>query len=150
MAEYKEPHNLFSFKYPANWEQRDPPNASVAVSFSDPEPHFQFLDNVNVGYRQLPSEPNVDDVVTASIASLGKQFEEFKLVDNSKVEVDGVPGRQLIYTGKRGPVQLEIHQVFVIDHRKFYTLAVGTSLERYDQMKPTIEKMMNSFRLGER
>ena len=122
----------------------------MAVSFTDPEPHFQFLDNLNVGYRQLSSEPNVDDAVTASIGSVNKQFQEFKLIDNSKVEIDGIAGRQLIYTGKRGTVTIEIHQVFVINHRKFYTLAVGTSVERYDQMKPTIEKIVSSFKLGER
>src|SRR5689334_7599398 len=112
-TEYKQPGNLFSFKYPANWEQRDPPNASVTISFSDPEAHFNFLDNVNVGYRQLPAEVNVEDVVTASIQSLAKQFEDFKLVENSKIEVDGISGRRLIYTGKRGTVPAEIDQIFV-------------------------------------
>ncbi len=146
-ATFRSTADRFSFTYPSGWtKQENIQGAAVAVIAPSAG---GFSRNVNVVV--IPGAPagvSLNDVLTANRANLAKQIKNLKVISQRKVQVGGVPGQELVYSGSvstAGTRVLRFKQRYTIHSGKLFVLT-QTALATDSGADGAVTPVLDSFK----
>src|SRR2546421_12493515 len=78
-------------KHPADWPQRQSPNASLALVFvnSKTPPGQHFNDNFNLVINRAGGETDLGKMIDAAKAQLKQQYPALRILSDSKMTISG-------------------------------------------------------------
>jgi hypothetical protein len=143
------------FNYPANWTELQPPTRATLDTVAyvyDPENN-----NTVFAVRKLNSDADLnltslEDAVNTFKSSNQNSSSAFTLISEKPVTINGLNGHEFIYTSKAFyglAAETKDKAVFIEKTPgKTYYLIIGETLsENYDELEPTFDKIINSFKI---
>lgn len=145
---YVDPSGKFSLQYPNGWAQ-EKPDSAINIMFKSPKESESdaYLENVNVGIEES-TDPNytVDNYNEYAKYSLNQTLENFKLVKEDKLQVDGVSAIELIFTTTSSGKNARTLQRYVIKDKFVYVLSYTGYEESYGKFEKEGLESIGSFK----
>lgn len=150
---YENPTYRIRIQYPSDWEKLEFSQRNIVVIFrSQPENASDTkLENLLIQVGNLPSQNiPLDEVVRANINNLKQSLIDFELIELNATTLSGNnPAHKVVYTNREGEDELKTMQVVSIKEDKIYLITYTAEASRYDRYLPIIQKMIDSFRIGD-
>jgi hypothetical protein len=142
-------------QYPSDWQKlefsrRD--SLGIAVIFRSPPENASDtkLENLLIQVGNLPFQNiSLEVLNNANIDNLRNSLVDFELVESTATTIAYNPAYKIIYTDTVGQDERKTMQVLSIKEDKVYLITYTAEASRYDRYLPTIQKMIDSFRLGD-
>jgi hypothetical protein len=153
---YENPTYGIRIQYPSDWQKlefsrRD--SLGIAVIFRSPPENASDtkLENLLIQVGNLPSQNiSLEALNNANINNLKQSLIDFELIELNATTLSGNnPAHKVVYTNREGEDELKTMQVVSIKEDKVYLITYTAEASRYDRYLPTIQKMIDSFRLGD-
>lgn len=145
--------NNYSLKHPADWEVNLEGQMGTDIILFSPVAGEGdlFRENVNVYIEALPN----DEIDLATYIGFTEQnikgfFTNFNMLESVLLEIDSKPVHKLLYTADQGLYKLTFEQYISLKGDKAYVLTFTSEQNSYEEYKEVGEKILSSFRLGER
>jgi eukaryotic-like serine/threonine-protein kinase len=150
---YENPTYRIRIQYPSDWEKLEFSQRNIVVIFRSPRENSSDtkLENLLIQVGNLPSQNiPLDEIVRANINKLKQSLIDFELIELNATTLSGNnPAHKVVYTNREGEDELKTMQVVSIKEDKVYLITYTAEASRYDRYLPTIQKMIDSFRLGD-
>jgi hypothetical protein len=152
---YENPIFGIRIQYPFDWEKlefirRD--SSGIAVIFRSPPENASDtkLENLLIQVGNLPFQNiSLEALINASVDNLRNSLVDFELVESTATTISYNPAHKIVYTDTVGQDELKTMQVLSIKEDKVYLITYTAEASRYDRYLPTIQKMIDSFRIGD-
>lgn len=143
----------YSIQFPASWELNESPQMGMIFSIMSPleSTEDMFRENVNLVTESLRNPSGA--IVTlaqyneAAKVQISRYFNDYKLMDNFKVEDAQQETSCMIYSASQGIYKLVFMQNSCINNHKAYVLTMTSEQGSFGQIKETGTKILNSFKL---
>ena len=153
LASYTNSEYQFGVKYPQTWSQRelnDPITGEIAVFVSPAESSSDlFREKVYLATEYLPSETTALEEYTQTVLQRLEQTNGSEIYDNSAVEIDGLPGRSIIYSRYQGGLQLRQMEVFTIRGDRVYIAIYTAQRDKFSKFLNEVEQIIDSWEIEE-
>jgi hypothetical protein len=150
---YENPTYRIRIQYPSDWEKLEFSQRNIVVIFRSPRENSSDtkLENLLIQVGNLPSQNiPLDEVVRANINKLKQSLIDFELTELNATTLSGNnPAHKVVYTNREGEDELKTMQVVSIKEDKIYLITYTAEASRYDRYLPIIQKMIDSFRIGD-
>jgi eukaryotic-like serine/threonine-protein kinase len=150
---YENPTYRIRIQYPSDWEKLEFSQRNIVVIFRSPRENSSDtkLENLLIQVGNLPSQNiPLDEVVRANINKLKQSLIDFELIELNATTLSGNnPAHKVVYTNREGEDELKTMQVVSIKEDKIYLITYTAEASRYDRYLPIIQKMIDSFRIGD-
>lgn len=147
MRPFEEPKLGIKMEYPIDWNSEISENS---VGFYPPTEKELYKDSGFWIYRDYTDMRNLDEYIKESIDRIGRNYEDFKVLDSSKnTTLSGRPAYKLVYirNSKNSKTMVKRIEVGTIAGRKGYIVNGGSEAAKYSEILPIIEKMISSIQL---
>jgi hypothetical protein len=142
-------------QYPSDWQKlefsrRD--SSGIAVIFRSPPENASDtkLENLLIQVGNLPFQNiSLEALNNANVDTLRNSLVDFKLIESTATTIAYNPAYKIVYTDTVGQDELKTMQVLSIKEDKAYLITYTAQASRYDRYLPTIQKMSDSFRIGD-
>lgn len=144
---YSNKQHGFKINPPKGWRIEENEFGSIVfftnIKHDGKEPHLFFA---NIGIASEPVQgSNLDNIVSASKTGLPRFFNNYKLLDDREVEVNGISAHILGGTFAQGSYPLRNLQIIIPKEGKTYIIT-GTALEStWNQYMNLIETSLMTF-----
>jgi hypothetical protein len=147
---YKNTNYGFSIQTPAGWKSDDSGTSGVIVSLINSVPDSdsgnRFAANVNV-VSESTGTLSLDNYVISSKKVLNTSFNNYKIITENKITVNGLQGDLIEATYEMGVYQLHNLQLFIVSNSKAYVVT-GTALNSvWSTYKNILSSSIMSFAL---
>jgi eukaryotic-like serine/threonine-protein kinase len=150
---YENPTYRIRIQYPSDWEKLEFSQRNIVVIFRSSQENSSDtkLENLLIQVGNLPSQNiPLDEVVRANINKLKQSLIDFELIELNATTLSGNnPAHKVVYINREGEDELKTMQVVSIKEDKVYLITYTAEASRYDRYLPTIQKMIDSFRIGD-
>jgi len=150
---YKNPTYRIRIQYPSDWEQLEFNQRNIVVIFRSPPENSSDtkLENLLIQVGHLPSQNiPLNEIASANINALNQSLIDFELIELNTTTLSGNnPAHKVVYTNREGEDERKTMQVLSIKEDKVYLITYTAEASRYDRYLPTIQKMIDSFRIGD-
>jgi hypothetical protein len=150
---YKNPTYRIRIQYPSDWEKLEFNQRNIIVIFRSPPENSSDtkLENLLIQVGNLPSQNiTLDEIASANINALNQSLIDFELIELNATTLSGNnPAHKVVYTNREGKDERKTMQVLSIKEDKVYLITYTAEASRYDRYLPTIQKMIDSFRIGD-
>jgi hypothetical protein len=145
---YTDSSGKFSMQYASGWVQ-DTTYQALVVMFKSPKEseNDAYLENVNLG-KQESSDPKytVDNYNEYAKYSLQGTLENFKIVKEDKIKIDGVDAVNLLFTSTSSGKPARTLQRYVIKDGFVYVMAYTGYEESFAKFEEKGLKSLDSFK----
>ena len=146
---YDNPNFGITIQYPSDWdfEERDT-GFSKGVIFLVPTSPQKYMDKLSIGI--LDAEPNqsVNDLANEVIEFNKKQMTGYQVIESTPLNLNGNNAHKIVYTDNTqlfGDAKGMLIEIIKAD--KLYEILYTTKPQRYDELLPIIQEMINSFQI---
>jgi hypothetical protein len=150
---YKNPTYRIRIQYPSDWEQLEFNQRNIVIIFRSPPENSSDtkLENLLIQVGNLPSQNiPLNEIASANINALNQSLIDFELIELNTTTLSGNnPAHKVVYTNREGEDERKTMQVLSIKEDKVYLITYTAEASRYDRYLPTIQKMIDSFRIGD-
>lgn len=147
---YKEADG-YSIVVPADWEIQDDGYMSTSMIAMSPvdttDPTDTFTENMNVIREELPYEISLQEYADLSFENAGKMLNNFTILEQGDVTINGVAAKWLIYTHQLNDFTGKVLAYMVIGDSSAYVLTFSADTTDFDTIKPTFTQIAESFKL---
>ena len=140
----------FDIKYPESWSQQelnDPITGEIVV-FTSPAANDRdiFRERVYLAAEYLPASTTLEEYAQTVLGRI-QQTPNSKIYETFTTEINGIPGRAVVYSRKEGGLQLKQMEVFTIKDDRVY-IAIYTAQEaKFAELNETVEKIIDSWQI---
>jgi hypothetical protein len=140
---YYNPNLGFSLEYPSDWQKVE------TLSFTSPQGGMgnRAPEVINVITEVLPSSNFSLDSYTEAAVSQVESFDNFQLLNSSSTTIGGLPAHMIVYTFTDGQTPLQNLQAWTVKDGIAYIITYGGVPEEFDSSLPSIQSVLDSFRL---
>ena len=117
----------------------------AAIAEPEAERTDGFASNVNV--VSVPSSDDLATYVKSQIASMADLLVDFRVIETSAEQRDGLSLARITATYRQGVHHLTLEQLHVLAPGKAYIASASALSQRYDALADTFDRMLQSFRL---
>ncbi len=143
-----------SAKYPAGWERIDEAEDAL-VAFRSPQENKddQFQETISLAIIELREEEKrltldeITDAVLDSLKQSDKDVKDFKLIDSSKIKVDGKNANKIVYTANIKDIDVKTMQVWILKDYKVYVATYVSEVDKFSKFLPTVNKIVDSLKV---
>lgn len=150
---YKNPTYRIRIQYPSDWEKLEFNQRNIVVIFRSPPENSSDtkLENLLIQVGNLPSQNiTLDEIASANINALNQSLIDFELIELNATTLSGNnPAHKVVYTNREGKDERKTMHILSIKDDKVYLITYTAEASRYDRYLPTIQKMIDSFRIGD-
>jgi len=143
-------HPNYFIQYPQNWELNSSGQMGTSfILFSASEAQGdKFRENVNLLIQNLPDKSiDLDKYTEISEEQIKIMITNSAINESKRIKNENVEYQRVIYTGDQGVFHLKFEQFYFITNDKAYVLTFTTEKDKFESLKETGEKILNSFRL---
>jgi len=107
-----------------------------------------FQENVNIIVQDLSDQPmTLAEYTELSIGQIEQVITDSNILDSSAVTLAGIPGHEVVYTGKQGLYDLKWMQVWTVKNDKAYVISYTAEVSSYPALLETVQEMIDSFEI---
>jgi len=148
---YTSRKNKLSIKYPSSWNKLEGIQGTI-IAFRRPKENNseKFLENLNIVIEELSEKDKkatLDQYFKAGLAALKEIFPTLEVVSSFDTTLANNPARRNLYNYSVSGLHLKLMQMFMIVNAKVYIISYTASEENYEKYLPTINAMIDSFKL---
>jgi eukaryotic-like serine/threonine-protein kinase len=158
---YENPTSGIHIQYPSNWTiyvgdgfSDDDDDATVdIVSFFGPvrRDTKAYAQSLSISIDNPPSDlnPNLSEYFSRLTNDYKARLEDFKVIEsntNSSI-LAGKPAYKLVYSDEEDEIHYKTLDIGTIIGDKVYSIRYIAKEEQYSEYLPTIQKMINSFKI---
>jgi hypothetical protein len=149
---YENPSYRIRIQYPSDWEKLEFSRRNIVVIFRSPAENSSDtkLENLLIQVGNLPFQNiSLEALNNVNIDTLRNSLVDFELVESTATTIAYNPAYTIVYTDRVGQDEHKTMQVLSIKEDKVYLITYTAEASRYDRYLPTIQKMIDSFRIGD-
>jgi hypothetical protein len=146
---YDDPKYGIRLTYPGDWEEVNfmRPKETILL-LAPPQKHEglmppAFAVVVPPGDQPVTAD-DLDSMQQRTIEKAKKEIGDFHLVQSSTTAVGGEPARRIVYTGKKLGQSLEVMYVLTTHAGKAYAFSYMSGPDIFEEVRPQIEKVVES------
>ena len=132
----------FTLDHPAAWKESDSKSSPQLKLSLEPAGELHVSVLVEVAPTTLPAD-HVKSITDKAVNYFKTGMGE--LVSDDAVEVDGLPGRQIVFLDNR-EAQKEHLEVVTIKDGKLYTILYMAPPPDFDKYRPDVDALLKSFK----
>ncbi len=139
-------------QYPSDWERLEFSQRNIVVIFRLPQENSSDtkLENLLIQVGNLPFQNiSLEALNNASVDNLRNSLVDFELIESNATTIAYNPAYKIVYSDRVEQDERKTMQVLSIKEDKVYLLTYSAEASRYDRYLPTIQKMIDSFRIGD-
>lgn len=144
---FASPAGKFSLELPQAWRLlKNIPGVLLAAAGPQEGPDDKFIENLTVD--AVPNSPprTIEDFWEIYLRSIPAAIDGFKLVGKGEIQVDGRPGRKLIYEQNLEGSPVEVLQVVFMRDDKVFILTYTDGVTTFDRRLADFERSATSIR----
>src|SRR5918996_1498056 len=143
LVPYNNPNLGFSLVYPSDWQKVE------TLSFTSPQGGVgnRAPEIISVITEVLPSSNFSLNSYTEAAIDQVQSFDNFQLLNSSSTTIGGLPGHMIVYTFTDGQTPLQNLQAWTVKDGIAYIITYGGGPEEFDSSLPSIQSILDSFRL---
>lgn len=147
---YNNAEKGISIQYPSQWEmaEKGSSDPTVVVTFLSPiavGPNMKI--NLRVQVDDAGQPLSLDALSNYVIESHASGFPSGKKIEEGVRTLAGLPGHFLVYEDTQQDVPVKWLTVWAAKDTKAYLVTFSSTQADYDQLLPTVQKMIDSFQV---
>ena len=145
--EFKSKAYPYTLNVPDDWQSKKVPGVDVALAAPSGTPLPASL-NVSATPVDAKLKVTLDDLRALVLKQAAENVKQYKLLGDASLQVGGLPGRVLSYSGSEQNVPMRWVQLITLKNNVSYILTFGASQTDFEKNKPQINKILNSFKVN--
>jgi hypothetical protein len=135
--------NGFATELPENWADR-----SVITLLSTIAPSG-FATNVVVLREEIAAQTSIEEYAKEQIALSKQQVENFRLLDQRPVSIQGKPAYQTLQRFTANQREIQQAQTFILIHQTILAFTFTALLNEFDSSIPAFREIMDNLTFTE-
>lgn len=136
----------FSMDFPGTWQTRENFMSTSVIGLSPLESaNDTFAENVNVVVEELSQNVPLTTYTKASGQNLAKFLNQYKLLENKTVQLNGHDAQRLVYEHTQGQFKLRALVYLVVEGDRGYVLTCTAERASYAKYQGQFEKICQTF-----
>ena len=145
---YEDPILGISIEYPSSWKIEEEPN-TVSFKLYENESKPLIFSSV-VAMRSLPGIDTNEEFMKSDVNTLRNSISKIYEIDNAAT-IGGKPASKIVFDVKLGIGKYKDHIIgyYMVYREMLYYIAFHIVIDNYTKYIPTIQKMVDSFKIIE-
>lgn len=139
----------FTIGFPGDWEIRED-NPSLIVSAQSPldSSYDNYRENINIANEVLNQPFTLEQYFSYSVSSLQAVLNNFVLLEQGDVYINGLPMKWLVYTAYAPQLGITIKSIMYIfiNNGLGYAIGCASTIDKFEQYRSLYTQILNTFR----
>lgn len=102
--------------------------------------------NINILKENVGREITAEEYKDAAAAQF-EAMEGYEITDSESTTIDGKDAYKVYISAESSSVQMNLVQGYIVNDTDVYVFTLTTLADKYDELKPTAEKILESFKV---
>lgn len=139
----------FSISFPADWEIQKGFSGTAIMGISPLEgPNDDFRENLSVMVSNIPEGNNLETFTKLNLDAMKSVLSKYKEHKVENTTVSGLKAKKIIYDFEMEGQNIRTLLYIIIKGKKGYFVTSGSSLKRFKEHQPLLEKLSNTIKIN--